>query len=225
MILQINDLTKSYIRQNLKFDAVSHVDFSMDKGEIVILTGPSGCGKSTFFKLISGITTCDSGKIIFDNQELTSLSAKDLAAVRSSKISYILQGDSLLNNFTVMENLCLPYRLLNNSEGIEEKAKELLTEFNMEKMLNEYPGNLSGGERRRVAIARAFVHNPLLVIADEPTNDLDEENINIILKYFKKQSLKGIGILISTHDTSCLGLGGTHYVMKKGILKKANIDK
>lgn len=99
---------------------------------------------------------------------------------------------------------------------------ELIQEFGLEKLTNDYPTNLSGGERRRVAIARAFVHNPLMVVADEPTSDLDEENTKIILDYFQKQSSLGKSILISTHDLSCLRPGVTHYIMRKGSMKFEN---
>ena len=220
MILEINTLTKTYSRQGKEFHAVDKVDFSMDAGEITILTGPSGCGKSTFFHLIAGITQPDGGTIFFDGEELTKLSSKEFAEIRAKKISYILQGDSLLPNFTVLENICLPHQLTGSKKNLEEKAMELLTEFGLEKMAQEYPMNLSGGERRRVAIARAFVNDPLLVIADEPTSDLDEENTAIILEHFEKQRQRGKAILISTHDLSCLREGVTHYVMRKGIMER-----
>ena len=224
MILQTKDLTKTYQRQGQQFDAVSHVTFSMEKGEMVVLTGPSGCGKSTFFHLISGITVPDSGEIIFDGEKITSLTPQQKTTLRASKISYILQGDSLLPNFTVLENICLPHQLSNvtNPEELSTKAMELIQEFGLEKLTNDYPTNLSGGERRRVAIARAFVHNPLMVVADEPTSDLDEENTKIILDYFQKQSSLGKSILISTHELSCLRPGVTHYIMRKGSMKFEN---
>ena len=139
--------------------------------------------------------------------------------MRAQKISYILQGNSLLPNFTVLENICLPHQLGGWQEDLKEKAMELLKEFGLENMAQEYPDNLSGGERRRVAIARAFVHDPILVVADEPTSDLDVENTEIILDYFQRQQQKGKTILISTHDLSCLRPGVTHYTMEKGVLQ------
>lgn len=219
MLLVIKDLIKTYSRQQKTFEAVSHAGFSLQKGEMAVITGPSGCGKSTLFHLICGITRPDQGSIQLEKQELVGLSNKELAKVRAQKISYILQGNSLLPNFTVLENICLPHQLGGWQEDLKEKAMELLKEFGLENMAQEYPDNLSGGERRRVAIARAFVHDPILVVADEPTSDLDVENTEIILDYFQRQQQKGKTILISTHDLSCLRPGVTHYTMEKGVLQ------
>ena len=198
MLLVTKDLTKTYSRQQKTFEAVSHAGFSLQKGEMAVITGPSGCGKSTLFHLICGITHPDQGSIQLEKQELVGLSNKELAKVRAQKISYILQGNSLLPNFTVLENICLPHQLGGWQEDLKEKAMELL---------------------RRVAIARAFVHDPILVVADEPTSDLDVENTEIILDYFQRQQQKGKTILISTHDLSCLRPGVTHYTMEKGVLQ------
>ena len=155
-----------------------------------ILNSPSGCCKSTFFLLISAITVSDSRDIISDGEKITSLTPQQTTTLRASKISYILQGDSLLPNFTVLENICLPHQLSNvtNPEELSSKAMELIQEFGLEKLTNDYPTNLSGGERRRVELDRAFVHNPMMVVADEPTIALDEAKSKIILFYFQKQS-------------------------------------
>lgn len=218
MLLETKDLTKKYSRGGREFKAVDGVSLSLKAGELAVITGPSGCGKSTLFHLIAGITRADTGSILFEGKELSGISPKESAKLRAEKISYILQGQSLLPNFTVLENICLPHELSRVTEGLREKAMEILQEFGMEEMAESYPQTLSGGERRRVAIIRAFVHGPALVIADEPTSDLDEENTELILDYFERQREGGVGILISTHDLTCLREGVTHYQMKKGIL-------
>ncbi len=220
-MLKIKDLTKTFSRQSKNFDAVDHVDLTVNGGDFCVLTGPSGCGKSTLFHLICGITAPDSGEIIFGKENITGYTQKQLAQLRAEKISYIMQGDSLLPNFTVLENICLPHQLSKEGVKLEEKAIELLKEFGLENMANDYPANLSGGERRRVAIARAFVHEPKMVVADEPTSDLDEENTAIILDHFQQQAKSGKAILISTHDMSCLRPGVIHYTMQKGRITKA----
>lgn len=220
-MLTVKNLTKTFDRQNKHFDAVHDVNFSMESGDFCALTGPSGCGKSTFFHLLCGITKADSGEVLFDQKDICKLNAKELAAVRAEKISYVLQGDSLLPNFSVLENICLPHQLSCGRTDLEEKAMELLKQFGLEAMANDYPSNLSGGERRRVAIARAFVHDPKLVIADEPTSDLDEENTAMIIDFFQKQAHEGKAILISTHDLSCLRPGMIRYRMEKGVMTKA----
>lgn len=222
-MLKTQELTKSFSRQEHNFDAVSNVDFSISDGEMVVLTGPSGCGKSTFFHLICGITKADSGSILFDHEDISNYTAQQWAQLRASKISYVLQGDSLLPNFTVLENICLPHRLCGNvaeAEKLEETALNMLKDFGLEAMANDYPSNLSGGERRRVAIIRAFVHGPKLVVADEPTSDLDEENTAMIIDFFQQQAKQGKAILISTHDLTCLRPGMIRYKMEKGMMKK-----
>lgn len=219
-MLKTIGLTKTFSRGGHSFHAVDHADFSIGPGEMCILTGPSGCGKSTFFHMICGITPADEGQILFDSQDLSLLSSADLASLRASKISYIMQGDSLLPNLTVLENICLPHRLCGITEDLVPCAMQLLDDFGLKAMADEYPANLSGGERRRTAIARAFVHGPKLVVADEPTSDLDEENTSMIINHFERQAAKGTAILISTHDLSCLRPGMTHYVMNRGNMKK-----
>ncbi len=220
-MLHVKKLTKTFDRQNKHFDAVHEVNFSMKGGDFCALTGPSGCGKSTFFHLLCGITKADSGEVFFENNDICKLGDKELAALRANKISYVLQGDSLLPNFTVLENICLPHQLSGNHKELQKKAMKLLNHFGLEAMANDYPSNLSGGERRRVAIARAFVHDPKLIIADEPTSDLDEENTAMIIDFFQQQAKEGKAILISTHDLSCLRPGMIRYRMDKGIMTKA----
>ena len=214
-MLVTKKLTKTYDRQQTKFDAVHEVDFSLDAGQLCALTGPSGCGKSTFFHLISGLTHADSGEILFEGKDLCKLSAKEWTHLRATQISYVLQGDSLLPNFTVLENICLPHRLCGEYPDLEKQAMQLLEEFGMEAMAQDYPTNLSGGERRRVAVARAVVHQPKLVIADEPTSDLDEENTALIMEHFQRQADSGKAVLISTHDLSCLRPNMVHYKMNE----------
>ena len=222
-MVKTEGLTKNYTRQGKTFQAVDHVDLQVEKGEVLVLTGPSGCGKSTLFHLISGIIQPDEGQVYFDGQKISSLSAAKRTALRRQQISYILQGDSLLYNFTVLENICLPHLLSGwkDKKELETRGMSLLEEFRMADLAGNYPAELSGGERRRAAIIRAFVHGPQLVVADEPTSDLDEENTGIILDYFMRQKEKAI--LISTHDLSCLRSGASHYAMAKGRIEKKGI--
>ncbi len=219
-MLNVKKLTKSFDRQNQHFDAVHEVDFTINSGDLCTLTGPSGCGKSTFFHLICGITKADSGEIIFDQKDICQMNDKELASLRAENISCVLQGDSLLPNFTVLENICLPHELCGCKKELEARAMEMLKDFGLENMAHDYPSNLSGGERRRVAIARAFVHDPKLIIADEPTSDLDEENTVMIINFFEQQASQGKAILISTHDLSCLRPSMIRYRMEKGVMTK-----
>ena len=202
------------------FHALHDINLDIKENEITAFIGPSGCGKSTFFHLISGLTHADSGEILFEGKDLCKLSAKEWTHLRATQISYVLQGDSLLPNFTVLENICLPHRLCGEYPDLEKQAMQLLEEFGMEAMAQDYPTNLSGGERRRVAVARAVVHQPKLVIADEPTSDLDEENTALIMEHFQRQADSGKAVLISTHDLSCLRPNMVHYKMNRGVMQR-----
>lgn len=219
-MLKTVNLCKNFIRKNNSFSAVDHVSLSVHAGEMVVLTGPSGCGKSTFFHLLSGITPADSGQILFENQDITKLNQKEFAKLRAEKISYILQGESLLSNFTVLENICLPHQLHSHKLDLKQQALDLLEQFGLSDMSDELPSNLSGGERRRVAIARAFVHDPMFIIADEPTSDLDEENSAMIMEFFQQQAKNGKAVLISTHDLAAIPSQITHYTMNHGCIRK-----
>ena len=202
------------------FKALKNINLEIEENKITAFIGPSGCGKSTFFHLISGLTHADSGEILFEGKDLCKLSAKEWTHLRATQISYVLQGDSLLPNFTVLENICLPHRLCGEYSDLEKQAMQLLEEFGMEAMAQDYPTNLSGGERRRVAVARAVVHQPKLVIADEPTSDLDEENTALIMEHFQRQADSGKAVLISTHDLSCLRPNMVRYKMNKGVMQR-----
>ena len=219
--ISISGVSKHFVNPTgERITALDNVSLDIPAGSFVSLIGPSGCGKSTFFHLISGLTHADSGEILFEGKDLCKLSAKEWTHLRATQISYVLQGDSLLPNFTVLENICLPHRLCGEYPDLEKQAMQLLEEFGMEAMAQDYPTNLSGGERRRVAVARAVVHQPKLVIADEPTSDLDEENTALIMEHFQRQADSGKAVLISTHDLSCLRPNMVHYKMNKGVMQK-----
>ena len=223
--LEIKDLTIHYITRSGTVRAVNNVSFSIGKGETLGLVGETGAGKTTTALGILRLVPNPPGKIIggeilFEGKDLCKLSAKEWTHLRATQISYVLQGDSLLPNFTVLENICLPHRLCGEYPDLEKQAMQLLEEFGMEAMAQDYPTNLSGGERRRVAVARAVVHQPKLVIADEPTSDLDEENTALIMEHFQRQADSGKAVLISTHDLSCLRPNMVHYKMNKGVMQK-----
>ena len=226
MILQASELVKRYTRRGETFAAVDGVSFSLGEGAFVALMGQSGCGKSTLFHLLSGMCRPDSGSVTFAGRELTELDEDGLAALRGPEIGYVMQGCNLLNNFTIAENICMPCFLGGASaqecgEGYE-RASALLEEFGLGGMEDERPASLSGGERKRVAIARAIVRNPKLIIADEPTSDLDVKNSAIILEYLQKARDNGVTVLISTHDPNAAQYGDRVLKMEHGRLTQEN---
>lgn len=219
MILEVINISKEYIRAKKLFSAVSHVSFSSAEGNLIGITGPSGGGKSTLFHMISGLVKPTSGHVRLLDQEITDMSNDRLAELRRTDIGYILQGQNLLQNFTLMENICMPVYMGKRFDGAYQKGLELLDIFGLKGMENEYPSSLSGGEQRRISIIRAFIHSPKLVIADEPTSNLDIENASIIMRFFKRASEQKITILVSSHDIDLISSIATQkYKMINGEL-------
>lgn len=219
MILEIKNLRKEYKRKNELFLAVNDVNLSISEGEFVSVVGHSGCGKSTLLNMIAGLMKPTSGEIFIDGNEIFKKSAKELALLRNETIGYILQGQNILSNFTVLDNICMPAYLSPRKKVVKARALELLEEVGLKGMEDEYPSNLSGGELRRVSIIRGLINNPKILIADEPTSNLDPENSRMIMRFFKEISAKGTTVLISTHDMEFLDYTQKTYEMKKGILK------
>lgn len=219
MLLQTQKLTKHFQRQGQAFPVLDQVDFSLEAGEVAVLTGPSGCGKSTFFNLLCGILTPDSGRILFQERELTLLQPADRTRLRGQAMAYVRQGAGLLDNLTVLDNLILPAvlsRAVDHPETLRQKGLERLECIGLLSMRDAYPQELSFGEQKRVAVIRALICEPRLVIADEPTSDLDHENAQIISNLFKEQAARGCAILLSTHQLDTVDPAFTHYHMRAG---------
>lgn len=223
MILQIKELNKEFKRANKSFFAVKDVSLEVNKGDFISIIGHSGSGKSTLINLIAGLLTPTSGNIIIDNKSIINLKDKEMSQIRNNHIGYILQGQSLLSNLTVLENIKLPFDLSKHEGNKDEYALELLNKVGIEYLKNSYPCDLSGGESRRVAIARALINNPSILLADEPTSDLDPENTFEIMKLFKSITEQGTAVLMVTHNLDTTNYGNATYKMAEGILQKNNI--
>ena len=173
-MLELNDVYKKYIEGKLEHVVLDNLNLSINKGEIVILFGKSGSGKSTLLNIISGIDTPDSGEVFIDGTDITKLDEKERTLVRRNKIGFIFQFFNLIPTLTIKENLLLPLELTGINQR-DEKVNALLTEVSLADRANTYPDKLSGGEQQRISIARALIHNPDIVLADEPTGNLDYE--------------------------------------------------
>jgi putative ABC transport system ATP-binding protein len=200
MRLEIRHLTKRYWLGKACFDAVSDISFSLDRGEFVSLTGRSGSGKTTLLNMVAGLLSPDSGEILADGVSLFSLDERKRSCFRNGKIGYIPQGRSLLGNLTALDNARLPFHLQRRSGDSLPKARELFAVLGIAHLEGSYPAELSGGELRRVALARALINSPELVIADEPTSDLDIETAREIMVLFSGLNAGGTAFLVATHD-------------------------
>lgn len=202
-MLELKQLKREYHRADIaSFIAVDSINLNVKSGDFVGIIGRSGSGKSTLLNMIVGLLRPTSGKILINNTDLWSMDDKYMAKIRNSKIGYIPQGLSILSNLTAIDNVRLPF-FLNKREGdCIERAMNLLEEMGMQNLAQRYPSQLSGGEIRRIAIARALINNPEILIADEPTGDLDEETTKEVMKLFSNICDKGITILMVTHENN-----------------------
>lgn len=220
MLLEIKALRKEYLRGSRRFVAVSDVSFSLKTGDFLRIEGRSGSGKSTLLNMITGLLKPTSGRVFLNGTDISTLNDTDLSALRNACIGYIPQGASLLGNLTVLDNVRLPWFLAKRQGDPTERAHKLLELVGLSDFHHQYPAHLSGGEVRRVAIARAMINQPVLIIADEPTSDLDIETTGEILNLLKYLQEQGSTILMVTHEKYSIGLGNRLCTMASGELKE-----
>jgi putative ABC transport system ATP-binding protein len=221
MLLEIRNLTKTFKQGENLINAVNNVSLTVEKGDFISIIGRSGSGKSTLMNLISGLLVPTAGEIILNGENIVRLPDKDISKIRSSSIGYILQGNSLLHNLTVLENVMVSYYLGNDNrdyDTIVNEAKGLLESVGIGKHANNYPSTLSGGELKRAAIVRSIINRPDILIADEPTSDLDVETTRGIMGLFADIARKGTAILMVTHEPDTVGFGNRVYRMEIGKL-------
>lgn len=187
----------------VKIDILKDVSFSIDKGEFVSITGKSGCGKSTLLYILSTMDTDYQGKLFIDNESMANKSEKELAFVRNEKIGFVFQFHYLLNEFSVLKNVMLPGFKSNKKteEELEHKAYELLKKLGIEKLATKMAYQVSGGEKQRIAIARSMINDPVILMCDEPTGNLDSKNTDIVFEIFNELvDTFNKTILVVTHD-------------------------
>jgi len=202
ILLQCNDLCKRYQEGSVQTDVLRNVSFSIEPGEMMAIVGSSGSGKSTLMHLLGGLDSPTSGEVVFDGKSLNSLSSSAKAELRNRELGFIYQFHHLLPDFTALENVAMPLLIgkVNKAEA-QEKARAMLSAVGLEKRAAHRPSELSGGERQRVAIARALVNNPRLVLADEPTGNLDARNADAIFDLLGELNVRqGTAFLVVTHD-------------------------
>lgn len=218
MILQLSNLTKKYKRSHKEILAVDHANLQVNKGEFIGIIGSSGCGKSTLLNMITGLLKPTSGEILFNGIDIAKMKPYQVDNIRSRNIGYVMQGQSLLSNLSIADNLYLPHMLTGANEDIDKKIEDVLDVVGLCDAKYAYPRELSGGELKRIAIARAILHNPRMIVADEPTGNLDPDNTIKIIELFRTISNEGIAVIVSTHDYKFLEYTDKLYKMDKGII-------
>lgn len=200
-IIRLENVSKNYQMGELLLKAVNNINLRIQKGDFIAIVGPSGSGKSTMTNLIGALDLASEGNIFLDNQNIRHLSENELASIRGKKIGFVFQTFNLIPTLTALENVMLPMMFQDYSaEERKNRAEHLLKEVGLEKRMNHLPRQLSGGEMQRIAIARALVNNPELILADEPTGNLDSKTGKAIIELLKKLNREGKTIIMVTHD-------------------------
>lgn len=220
MLLKTKSLSKSFARGKNSFFAVKDVDFSISASDFVFIVGRSGSGKTTFLNLISGILDPTQGQVFFEDQDISSMNDTDKSFYRNESIGFVPQSLAYLPNLSVFDNVRVPFFLFNRDGDSEGRALSLLELMDIAHLKDEMPQNLSGGELKRMLIARALMNSPKLLIADEPTANLDKETSETVMNLIKSVNKLGTAVLIVTHDFEILDENSTIYRMNDGELTK-----
>ncbi|MFH1421792.1 MAG: ABC transporter ATP-binding protein [Planctomycetota bacterium] len=224
-IVEIENLTKTYRREDVEITPLAGINLSMREGEFLSLMGPSGSGKSTLLNLVAGIDTPSAGKIFVNSQNLAELSDNELAKWRNRNVGYIFQLYNLVPVLTAYENVELPLLLLAlSAKKRREHVMTALEAVGVHDRINHYPRQLSGGQEQRVAIARAIVTDPKVLVADEPTGDLDAKAEAEILQLLKELNKKfNKSIMMVTHDPKAAAFADRQLHLDKGVLTEETL--
>ena len=214
-MIQITNLSKTYKKNEVFRD----INFKLEQGDFATIIGQSGAGKSTLLNILGLLLNYTDGEYLFENQNIKSFDAKQLQEFRSKSISFVFQDFLLMDELTVLDNICLPLIFAGMDKNLREtKALELATKLGIEQKLQEYPETLSGGQIQRVAIARALITSPKVILADEPTGNLDWDNKQIVAELLVKLNTEGTTIILITHDRDLAKLGNRHFEIKSKTL-------
>lgn len=221
-MIEVSDIVKGYMIDGQAMKAVDRASFTVQKGEIISIIGHSGSGKTTLLSLIGGLTKPDSGSVRVEGTDIWSLDDDSRSHYRNRNMSFIYQFASLIPTLTALENILLPTAFGNFPGDVAAYAEELLERVGLKEKIRAYPSHLSGGQQRRIAIARAFINNPSLVLADEPTGDLDEETEQDIIRLFRDMNQeRKTTFIIVTHNKEIAAQAARQLRMSSGVLSEA----
>ena len=222
MILEATGLSKEFARARggrRVFTAVHPLDFGLDEGQLTVISGHSGSGKSTLLTMLAGILTPTAGHVHVDGTDLYALRDEERSRLRNARIGLVPQGNTALRALTVLDNVLLPSVLYSRDEAPAARGRELLTTVGLADLAEAKPTELSGGELRRMAIARALLMEPSIVLADEPTAGLDSANATAVLTLLRDAANAGAAVLVVSHETEARHFADRSYTMEDGHLR------
>lgn len=217
-MIELKNVSKTYKTKMEELNILKNINFKFNNGDFVSIQGKSGSGKTTLLNILGLLDIKSEGELYINSEKIEK---QDLTKLRSENIGFVFQFHYLLNEFTALENVMIPALNKKNADKkeIEKRAKELLEMVGLSGRLNHKPNELSGGEKQRVSIARAMINSPELILADEPTGNLDYETSQLINNIFVELNKKGQGIIIVTHSQELANLADYKYILKNGVLE------
>ena len=216
MIVDIKKLTKTFSDGGTKLHVLKDINLQIDKGSIITIKGPSGSGKSTLLSIIGTLDNADSGELLINGMSIEDNTNID--KLRNKSIGFVFQFHNLISELTLEENVSLP-KMIAKEQWDKDELIELFKYFDLKDRMNSFPNDLSGGEKQRVAVMRAVINNPSIIIADEPTGNLDKENALKMMSLFQKLNTeKKLTIIIATHDDDVFNIGHKKYQLVDGYL-------
>lgn len=226
-VVKVENLIKNYVSGDETLYILRGISFTVEEGSSCAISGQSGSGKSTLLNILGGLDKSDSGSVVVAGAEITGLSEKNLTAYRSRQVGFIFQFHYLLKDFTALENVMLPaYMFGMKKKDAFEKARALLADVRLDERIEHFPSQLSGGERQRVAVARSLVNDPRIILADEPTGNLDPDNSAMVSELLYATSVKwGKTLMVVTHDEKVAKCALHRYTLEDGILSGISAKK
>ena len=219
-MLQIEKVSKTYHSKGIDYPVLKEITATIHDGEFVAIMGPSGSGKTTLLNVISGFISADGGKVILDGQDILTGKENELAEIRQHKLGFVFQDFMLLNGLTIRENIFLPQIIAGKPKSqMEQNTHTLLEVFGIEEIAEKYPAEVSGGQKQRASIARALSNNPSIILADEPTGNLDSKSSTAVIEAFLNAKEKiGATIFMVTHDAFAASYADKVIALKDGVV-------
>ena len=223
MNIELKDISKTFWQNGIERTVLKNTSLKLQQGKIIALTGVSGSGKSTLLSIAAGIQKPSSGSVFWNGTDIAEFSDDEISKLRNKNIGFVSQEYSLIPSLNVLDNVRLPFFLTDGSKSDAHqtifRARELLVQLGLEKLSESFPGTLSGGENRRTVIARALMNDPEIIIADEPSSNLDSEQADKINQIFRTLAKNGKAVLLATHDEKAAASCDEHYVLENGKLR------